>query len=95
VSRIDRYVLIGLSIIFIIITFAYFSDGSNVEYDYEGFVFDIKETKNGCIFNIESDDMIIHCYYSEIPIEFGFYAINGNYSDDNTIFFIESMFLKE
>ncbi len=91
----DKYVYIGLSVIFIIGSFAFFSDGSNIEYDLEGFIYDIRITENGCIFNIESDDQCIRCYYSEIPIEFGYYAIIGNYSENNTIFFVERMFFKE
>jgi len=95
VLQIDKYIMIGLSIIFIVVIFAYFSDESNIEYDYEGFVYDIRLTENGCTFKIESNDFDVYCYCSEIPIEFGYYAIKGSYSEDNTIFFVEFMFFKE
>lgn len=73
--------------------FAYFTDEDNIEYDYSGIVYDISSSKNGYTFQIQCDKEDFRCFYSERPLDLGYYKIKGQFSDDGKIFFVE--WLKE
>lgn len=87
----DKYLILGLSVISIMVVFAYFLDDSNVEYDHTGIVSGIKGTSSGYTFYLEENGRDIKCFYSERPNNLGLYSIKGNYSDDGSIFFVSRM----
>ncbi len=88
----DKYSILGLSVVVIIGLFLVFSDDDMMEYDYSGIVSDIEQSRNGYTFSIQiHDGTVIRCYYSEIPIELGYYSVKGNFSDDGTIFFVSAI----
>lgn len=85
------YQLAGLSVIVLISIFAYFSDEHNAEYDLSGIVHDISSSTKGFIFQIDTTESSYRCFFDESPIELGYYAVRGSFSDDGGIFFIEKM----
>lgn len=85
----NRYILIGLSVLALISLFAFFSDESNADYNYSGIVHDVKQSSNGFLFYLDTGSEDLRCYCSEQPMDLGYYAVRGSFSQDNKIFFAE------
>ena len=86
----DKYFLFSLMVSVIILM------SSNLGNDNHegtiGIAFDVNESKNGYVFELEdTDGKIIHCFSKEKPLENHLYIIKGSYSDDNMILFISSI----
>lgn len=73
------------------VTYAYFADEDNVEYDYSGIVHDISTSASGYTFYIDVSEGEMKCYYPEKPEEYGHYRIKGTLSNDGSIFFVSVM----
>lgn len=87
-----KYAVVGFSIVLIAVLFLSFSeDMVNDEYDMTGIVHDVKKSDAGFVFYIDTVDGTYRCFDDARPIELGFYGVNGSFSDDGSIFFIESM----
>lgn len=90
----DKYFLMCISITLIIIVSGMVSvnDKTSLEVSDEcGFVFDIKESSKGYVFYFQdTDGSVRKCFFREKPIE-DVYFIHGTYSNDKSIFFIDSM----
>lgn len=71
--------------------FVFFNDSDNVNFDEEGIIHDVRTSKNGFIFYIDTGDLSIRCFSKEKPEEYGYYGLIGSYSDDGGIFFVERM----
>jgi len=89
----DRYFLICISI-FLVILVSFFvipnEDNKDQKIQY-GFVYGIKESSNGYVFQFQNmDNDIMKCYYQYEPKE-TFYMMEGNISDDGSIFFVSYM----
>ncbi len=78
-----------VSVVSMLLIIAYYSDEDNIEYDYDGIVHSISQSKNGFTFTFDTDDRSFRCYHSESPVDLGHYRIKGTFSDDGNIFFIE------
>ena len=91
----DKYFIISVSAV-LIFTLFWTMDNETVDDDIKGIVFDIKESKNGFTFYLETTEgKCERCFYREKPEDLKTYSVKGNFSDDNTIFFIEKMTLLE
>jgi hypothetical protein len=91
----DKYFLISLSAI-IIFTLFWTMDDNIAEDNIKGVVFDIKESKNGFVFYLEtSDGKCEKCFFKDRPENLKTYSVKGIYSEDESIFFIEKMILLE
>ena len=88
---INKYVLTAIVTLLISFTFVQFSDINGINYDHSGIVHDVNQSNKGYTFYIETTKGDIRCYNSEEPFEYGYYRIKGNYSEDGTMFFVESM----
>ncbi len=88
---IDKYMLIGISVIILAFLFIHFSDDMNVDHDYTGIVYDIRSTSNGYTFLFDSSEGEFKCYCSERPVDLGYYGIRGQFSNDGSIFFIDRL----
>ena len=88
---INKYVLTGIVVLMMSFVFIQFSILNDMDYDHSGIVHDVNKSSNGYTFYIETIEGDIHCYNSEEPFELGHYEINGHYSEDGSMFFIESM----
>lgn len=89
----DRYFLICISIsLVIIISFFVIPDEDDQDQKFQyGFVYEIKESSNGYVFQFQNmDNHSMKCYYQYEPKE-TFYMIGGNISDDGSIFFVDYM----
>ena len=88
----SRYTVLGLSILVISGMFVFFTDIDNLDYDYTGIVSDVRESENGFTFHLHTsgrDD--IRCFSTIEPVELGYYAIIGDFSDDGNILFVSVM----
>lgn len=71
-------------------------DNDLIEDDIKGVAYDIKESKNGFVFYLEtSDGKCEKCYFKDRPENLKTYSIKGKYSDDESIIFVERMILLE
>lgn len=87
-----KYTMLGLSVLLITCLFVFFSDGDNLEYDYNGIVSDVSRSDHGFTFDLHvSDGSVFRCFSEGEPSELGHYAVLGEFSDDGNIFFIERM----
>ncbi len=89
----DRYFLICISIsLVIIISFFVIPDEDDQDQEFQyGFVYEIKESSKGYVFQFQDmDNQIMKCYYQYEPKEI-FYMIKGGMSDDGSIFFVDYM----
>ncbi|MDR3205804.1 MAG: hypothetical protein LBT41_01705 [Candidatus Methanoplasma sp.] len=93
----DRYVILALSTVAVAVLTLVVAPGdpsSDHEIGKEavGIVFDIRESANGYTFSFEdADGAKRRCYYSEMPVDDGVYAIVGNTSEDGKMFFVREM----
>lgn len=89
----DRYFLICVSIsLVILISFFVIpnEDDEDQEVEY-GFVYDIKKSSNGYVFQFQNMNKdVMKCYYQYEPKE-EFYMMEGKISDDGSIFFVSYM----
>ena len=90
---IRKYVYVGLSVILLISLFSFFSDEYNMDSDYAGIVHDVRTSTNGFTFYIDCSEGSFRCFFSEKPVEYGYYGIIGEFSSDRNIFFIDRMIL--
>lgn len=91
---INRYHVIGLSVVIVIGIFMVFSDEDMVDHDYYGIAYDIGETENGFTFDLDiSKGGTIRCFSRICPELYGHYGVVGSFSDDRTMFFVSSMTL--
>lgn len=91
----DKYFIISISVILILILF-WTTDENIDDDDLKGIVHDIKESKNGYTFNIETPDGENRkCFHRECPENLKLYSVKGTLSDDGTILFIEKMIILE
>lgn len=87
----DKYFLMSLFCVFVLILFSFFDIEDKNDDPMIGIITDIKETQNGFVFDlIDADGDIIHCFSKERFRSDSVYEIKGRYSDDRTMFFIES-----
>ncbi len=89
----DRYFLICVSIsLVILVSFFVIPDEDDKDQEIQyGFVYEIKESSNGYVFQFQNtDNDIMKCYYQYEPKE-AFYMMEGNISDDGSIFFVSYM----
>lgn len=86
----DKYFLFSLMVSVIILMSS--NIGNDGREGIIGIAFDVDESKNGFVFDLEdTDGKIIHCFSKEKPSENNLYKIKGNYSDDNMILFVSSI----
>ena len=86
---VNRYAVLGLSLVLIFGSYVLLSDPDSVSYDFSGIVSDVKESDNGYVFHLHtSDQENIKCFSEERPSELGYYAVSGEMSDDGGIFFV-------
>ncbi len=87
-----RYVVLGMSVIMIIAVFSLFSEGDSDSYDHTGIVIEVQKSTNGYVFRILTSDMEeFRCFSYDEPVELGYYAIAGSFSDDGNIFFVSHL----
>ncbi len=90
---VNRYIVLGFSLVLILGSFVVLFDPDSVSYDYTGIVSDVKESTNGYVFQMHtSDHEDIRCFSYEKPKELGYYAISGEMSDDGNIFFVSYLY---
>jgi len=88
----DKYLLLGISLFLIFLISAFINEEKITNQKEIGMIFDVFSSSNGYIFYFEnSKSDIIKCFYSIKPEESKVYCIEGKYSKDGSIFFIESM----
>lgn len=87
----NQYIVIGTVAIIMTVTYAYFADEDNIEYEYSGIVRDISSSANGYTFYIDTSEGDMKCYYPEKPVKYGHYRIKGSLSSDGSIYFVEWM----
>lgn len=91
----DKYFILSVSAI-LIFTLFWTMDDDIEERDLKGIVFDVRESRNGFTFSVETPDGEIRkCFFRECPEIFKPYLIKGNLSDDGTILFVEKMIILE
>ena len=90
---INKYVLTATVTLLVALTFFQFTVLNDMDYDHSGIVHNVNQSNKGYTFYIETTEGDIRCYNSEEPFEYGHYGIKGNYSEDGTMFFVESMYL--
>lgn len=91
----DKYFIISVTAI-LIFTLFWTMEDEITDDDIKGVVFDIKETKNGFTFSIEtSKGDHVKCFYRECPENMKLYSVKGTFSEDKTILFIEKMIILE
>ena len=91
-NGISRYTVLGVSVLLIAGVFLFFSDTDNIGYDHTGIVSDVRESTNGYTFHLhDSDRNDIRCFSYEEPVEMGYYAVSGEFSDDGNIFFVSTL----
>ncbi len=92
----DKYFIISVSVILIFILFWTSEKDEIHDDDIKGIVFDVKETKNGFTFFIEtSDGKHEKCFFKECPEDLKSYSVRGTLSEDGTIIFVEKMIILE
>lgn len=89
----NRYLLLGVSVIALMSVVSVFTDESDPEYAYIGVAHDINETANGYTFTIDVSTGCIRCFAYTEPVDLGCYGVRGSMSSDGTMFFISSMHL--
>lgn len=90
-SKIDRYVLLCVSISVVILVITFFSPEDENE-ETIGIVYEVKETQNGYTFFFADDNGDKRkCFNRVEPIEYEIYSIKGTFSDDRSMFFVSSM----
>lgn len=91
-GRSGRYTLLGLSVVAVACVFVFFSDPDNIDYDYTGIISDVSESTSGFTFHLHTaarED--IRCFSYEEPLELGYYAVSGEFSNDGNIFFTSTI----
>lgn len=92
-AGIDRYVIVGLSVVLVIGIFLAFSD-SEPEPDHTGIVHDVSETRSGYVFELLIDGRSdLRCFSRDRPLEFGYYSVSGSLSNDGSMFFVSDISL--
>lgn len=87
-SSMSRYTVLGISIIMVAGIFVFFTDTDNLDFDYTGIVSDVKEGSSGYTFHLNmSNGESIRCFSTEEPVDLGYYAVIGDFSDDGNILF--------
>lgn len=87
----DKYFLMSVFCVAILITFSFLDIEEKDDDSKVGFVSDIRETQNGFVFEfIDSDGNMMKCFSKERFRLNLVYEIKGRYSDDGSMFFIES-----
>lgn len=88
----DKYFIICISAVLIFTLLWTFDENIDESDVSRGIVYDVNESKNGFVFSFEmTDGETQRCFFSEEPMEFGFYSLSGDLSDDGNILFIEKM----
>ena len=89
----SKALIVGLAVLLIITYNIYFSNDDNINYEYSGIVHDISKSKSGFTFYLDSSmDGSIFCYNSDEPIDLGHYRINGTFSENGSIYFVDKMY---
>ena len=87
-----KYAIIGFSVVLVTMLFLSFSgDVEDDGYDMTGIVHDVKKSDSGFVFYLDTVDETFRCFDEACPVELGFYGVRGSFSDDGSIFFIESI----
>ncbi|MDR3282550.1 MAG: hypothetical protein LBS92_02935 [Candidatus Methanoplasma sp.] len=94
----DRYVLLAVSVVIVMILTIVVasprsaSDSGMGEEEIVGVVFDIKESAKGYTFTLEDTSGAgRRCYFPEMPVDDGVYAVTGEVSEDGMMFFVRQM----
>ncbi len=88
----NRYAVLGIAVIMVTGTFLLFSDYNGPgAYDYTGIVSDVHESTSGFVFVLNPDGPGFRCFSYEEPVDLGYYAVSGEFSDDGNIFFVSSI----
>lgn len=87
-----RYVAVGLAVVLVAVLFITFSeDEGDEDYDMTGIVHDIRGSTNGFTFYIDTIDSQIRCFSRLSPVDLGYYGLKGSFSEDGSIFFVETL----
>ena len=87
-----RYAAVGLAVVLVAVLFVTFSEGDEDEnYDITGIVHDIRGSSIGFTFYIFSIDSQIRCFSRLSPVDLGYYGLKGSFSEDGSIFFVETL----
>ncbi|MCL1810789.1 MAG: hypothetical protein FWG41_00995 [Methanomassiliicoccaceae archaeon] len=90
----DRYSLlcISVSVIILMMVFVNGDEPGTEDEDIIGIAYDIRSTQSGYSFSFEdTGGGKIRCFTRTEPVEYGIYSINGGFSDDGGMFFINSI----
>lgn len=93
----DRYFITGLFLVllFSLIWVSVNGEEENKE-NTEGIVHDVRKTENGFVFLMDfSDGTTQKCFSREKPKNMSVYRVNGEYSEDGSMFFVKNMILIE
>ncbi len=88
---IGRYKLIGISLIVVLSIFLLYSDGEPSSIDFKGIVSDVNESSTGFTFILNTYDGPIHCFFTECPEDMKYYGVEGDFSQDGTILFVNEL----
>lgn len=91
----EKYFLLCLIVSFVLFSFAFnYSDVNNNQTEYCGIISEINQTNNGfvCSF-IDENNNNMSIFTKNKPSLYDCYILTGNYSEDNSIFFVLSMSL--
>lgn len=86
-----RYYVLGLSIILVVGIILVFSDNRMTEFDHTGIAFDVRESRNGFTFSLDTSEDVIRCFSKVRPSDLGYYGVSGSMSDDGNILFVSHM----
>lgn len=84
----EKYVLMILSVIVLILLFSFFNIGETDEEKIIGFAENVHESTNGFTFNIVTEDQLSIKSYSSQKPDSSIHRFIGDYSDDGSIFFV-------
>ncbi|MDR0508659.1 MAG: hypothetical protein LBG63_02370 [Candidatus Methanoplasma sp.] len=88
----DHYSLLCFSIAFIILLTVFISAEEPEDKEIIGVVYDIRTTQNGYTFSIEdTNGETIRCFFRNELSEYGIYSIEGTFSEDRSMLFVNSV----
>ena len=87
----NKYLLLGMSVIGVVLMFAVFTGNPMDDFDHTGIVHDVRATSSGYTFIMDSSGGdVFKCFYRDEVEELCHYGISGNFSSDNSIFFVSA-----
>lgn len=92
---VNKYFVLGASVILILCFYLSESESEDDDFDHIGVVGNVYETSSGG-FSFVFQDIYgseFRCYSYDEPTELGLYGLNGSLSSDGNMFFVSSMVL--